>query len=523
MSNLLERIKVLFSMIFMRQRIDFPRSYPPNDSAEPLVDAEPDPSPTNALANVLAADVILPPPEQPVPALPNRAERRARLSEERRKFERERKKFDKFLEPKGPQPTKYERASGSLPKKEIPPGITVSDNGPLIVDVHYSDRKTEVLYEEGEIYGNFNFRDSILEQLDSYFVYLDRMRKNDPDAWELYKQIGAVMVPYASTPDIMRAHEEGYAKDKLVEYKDPIRLSPWFLRTRPAFGCLVYGANPEAERIELDPSLGGLAPSRKKTVWIPKFMYFCKYSDPPPEIQPVKNGDVYVVTVWWDRPQDQKMEKKLKGAGVPNCFGIAVSCEGDIRALRQIETKMVPILSKRYGTSHIPQRFWRMPHAYDDWAKQHNTNVQQLLCGTFESAAHKLETSAFAMARVSVRKGDRYATFSISMDRIPYFFKDRDYALTAAGRRKRIFHMVKPHVRANGEAVTFSFRGEREFTWAGYDVAITIPGRDHPMVEEFNVPSLDSHWKKRKKKYVTEGEIGRRFRSMIRNHTFTFR
>ena len=37
-------------------------------------------------------------------------------------------------------------------------------------------------------------------------------------------------------------------------------------------------------------------------------------------------------------------------------------------------------------------------------------------------------------------------------------------------------------------------RGEREFNWAGYQISITVPGRDHVPLQEFNVGGVDEYW-----------------------------
>jgi hypothetical protein len=38
------------------------------------------------------------------------------------------------------------------------------------------------------------------------------------------------------------------------------------------------------------------------------------------------------------------------------------------------------------------------------------------------------------------------------------------------------------------------FRGVRRFTWAGYKVKITVPGKDHPMLEEVDIGMKDAYW-----------------------------
>jgi hypothetical protein len=42
--------------------------------------------------------------------------------------------------------------------------------------------------------GAHYFKDDILEKLDDYFYFIRRMKTRDPDAYELYRQIGAHIV-----------------------------------------------------------------------------------------------------------------------------------------------------------------------------------------------------------------------------------------------------------------------------------------------------------------------------------------
>ena len=53
-------------------------------------------------------------------------------------------------------------------------------------------------------------------------------------------------------------------------------------------------------------------------------------------------------------------------------------------------------------------------------------------------------------------------------------------------------------------------RGLREFEWAGYHVRVTVPGRDHFMLNAVNLPlRADVPKSKRDKGDVLEGEIGK--------------
>jgi hypothetical protein len=102
---------------------------------------------------------------------------------------------------------------------------------------------------------------------------------------------------------------------------------------------------------------------------------------------------------------------------------------------------------------------------------------------------------------------------------MPYFFKDRDYDLTKLGSRKRIFHLVKEHTRRDGAVVKQHYRGQRQFSWAGYDVKITVPGEDHFRIENMSVGTIDSEaakmQKERKRNLITTEELGRRLRNIM--------
>jgi hypothetical protein len=437
-------------------------------------------------------------PQLPPPTLPY-----VRLSE----LEKERRKFDKFVEPQGPMPkpgaprhhAKKESSPIEIPLDKI---TVVADQELFIRDIHHEDRTgAEVLYRETEGYGEFNFRDTILQQLERYFVYINRMRKHDPDAYGFYTQIGATLLPYMAT----NAHHRGETLTKGDHKKsDTPPLPAWFNAKRPGFGCFAYGIDPETEKYELDFK----DPLKKKNrVWIPKFMYYTKYEQPPPEFQPMAGGDIYSMTVWWDRPHDPKNPRNY---GVPQTFAVFISKDGtDVRALRQLKTKMVSIQKKRKnGSFVIPKRGWHFPsilEAEEGWAPE------EQLVDLFVRSAQKQELAGYSMVRVFATKKNMTAVFGVNVHRMAYFFQDRDITLSETGSRKKVFHMVRAFTRKDGAHVPFHFRGERDFTWAGYQIHITVPGKDHPMMEEVSVGSVDTYWidKKDAKRYTKLPEVGR--------------
>ena len=207
----------------------------------PIEEPETEPEPVKISAPPSPIEEPEPEPE-PVRISANR--------NERRRLERLRRKHDKFVQPKGPLPKPVTRTDKIKPKPRRSTVVVADeDDGKdeeiLCADKHHEDRNGEdVLYKEAEFYGEFNFRDTILQQLERYFVYLARMKKHSPQSYALYRQIGATILPYVRTG----ADERGRDDDGDDEEQKSLPL--WFHNTRPAFGCYAYGADPETEKYE---------------------------------------------------------------------------------------------------------------------------------------------------------------------------------------------------------------------------------------------------------------------------------
>jgi len=446
----------------------------------------------------------------------NRHERRS-VDRELRKLERARIKRDKLVTPKNLELLELtkqhsERKERPTPEPAPKPQPDCKSNEYLIADeLIVGDGQGDVLFKEQEFRGEFHFRDSILDQLDRYWVYLERMKKHDADAYDFYKQIGATLVPYSTTQINQRLYDyehEKMSSKELKEYKAEIELPSWFKQHRPAFGCIAVGTDPLTEQHEMNSPDGG-------AWWSPKFMYFIKYRQPPPELQRKYGGDIYKMTVWWDRPEDKKHMKW----GRPSEFGIFISRDGEhMQVLRMLETKLIPVRSKtghynngEHRRGHlfdIPQRAWRIPDDYEKWARQYGLTAQLHLSHMFCQLVQKYERSNYSMARVTVHKDDLIAVFGIDPRRTAYFFRDRD-VVVHNGARERVLHFVRPHQRHDGSVVKAHFRGAREFEWAGYHVLVTIPGLDHHFLPDIDIGVSDSYWFKKGQKYVGEKEIGR--------------
>jgi hypothetical protein len=432
------------------------------------------------------------------------------------KMERLRRKKDIFVEPQGPHPTPVPRGTGTpKPRQQKAQQEGIIDSGPIVAE-QTSCGDEAVAWSE--IWGEFNFRDTILDQLERYWVYLDRMQKRDKDAYQFYRQVGATIVPLAAIGLYHGLIFDKNEKPDSETWKRPAKVSPWFNQYRPGFGCYAYGIASKIEDQEINPPDWYKKDKKGLWLWIPKFMYFIKYNQPPPELQPMSGGDVYKMVIWWDQPKRNRIAR-MKG-GAPTEYGVFISRNGEqITVLRMIETRQIPIEYRYKKPRHartftIPERAWHMPDEFEQWAKANGTDVQQFLSHLFADATKTFEYSNYSMVRVNVHKDNMTAVFGVNIHRVSYFFQDRDYVLRPNGQRKPIFHIVRSHERItkNGKtvAVKLHFRGDKEFTWAGYNVQITIPGKDHSVLAEFDGGMNDSYWMQPEEidEAVTQEEFG---------------
>ena len=256
--------------------------------------------------------------------------------------------------------------------------------------------------ENPEKWGQYFFRDAILDQLDVYFLYLHRMRKRDRDAYELHRQLGIQIMPQNAVEHFDKWRSEGELDE----------LSAWWKETRPAFGAIAYGidkggtAMDDVRFLDVAPEqwkqLGysknhndedinasrkyGLSREKRlpqhriatvtgsKTVElpdgtvmpsgvvsIPKFLYFYKYKRPPPGVEKVSDGDVYSLTIYWDRVKGQSntFHKRNKG-GFPQEYAVCVERDSKrIRILRTLIDEPLRIRSRRSARSfYIPNKHW---------------------------------------------------------------------------------------------------------------------------------------------------------------------
>ena len=448
----------------------------------------------------------------------------------------------KWVKPKGQRPPKSPAAEGVLrqprtPSKPKPAPTSLAD--------------------DPEQYGQYYFRDAILDQLDVYFIYLKRMKRNDIDAYNMHRKLGIHIMPQSAIRNF----------DKWRRDNEEAELSAWWKVNRPGFGAVSYGIDADSleeeqyQIVDVSPEMmerirktnkakwddgkhygkmvtitGGkefTLPDGKThkpaIIWVPKFLYFTKWSKVPADVQKVVNGDVYSMTIYWDRTtgMSNTYHKRHKG-GAPQNYAICVDRDtGKVRLLKTFICESITIASKKMagGSFKIPHKHWGYPTEYVSGASGRlDMPPEEYLCRVFMEAALMYENASLgSMVRITASKdsGKLNAVFGVDIKRMAYFFKDRDVVLNAKGSTARIFHIVRPHTRKSGASVPMHFRGLKSFNWANYKIDITVPGRDHLHLSSWDVGSVnltpDEFKKEKKKKMLDGGQVADRLKQYMKD------
>lgn len=349
---------------------------------------------------------------------------------------------------------------------ETPPVICLG--APLVITddmkLLYLHRKHKGLVASAE--GRFYFKDDVLDQLDYYFQAIRRFKTAREDFYDLVSQTGINLIPDRAVY-LNKSDDEGV-------FPEVSRVEPWFAKTLPAFGAYCFGTLKKVRDSET-----------KEAIMHSRFTYFTRYAKKgvPITIQPASGGTVYVLGIYFDNtgikgPRKIRREKP----GVVE-LPVLVAPDGTLTALKILESRSLsfPRKNKRRSHAHATRNEWGFPDALVDFAKQHKTTPEKYLCERFSIAANEHGKLNSSMIQVRIKKGDLAAIMNVDMERTPYFFKDRQ-PVFVDGIKKKIFHIVRPHERINGNVSTdvhMHFRGLRKFNWNGYGVAITVPGWDH--------------------------------------------
>jgi hypothetical protein len=299
-----------------------------------------------------------------------------------------------------------------------------------------------------------DFRTEILDKLELYQTYIQRLRKWDPPAYKEYRRLGA-FIP----SDAARA--------------SPRALEPGLLRNLPAFGAIALDIGHPGEP---HPDPDGYVPCR--------FAYFVKLERPGLDVERVALGTTYRCRSYYDDHRDVKLIKigREKGAGFDTLVNVLP--DGTVRALRTLKSDRQVIRHKhganRGTTTIVHHQRWGLPA----WEEHHNRDgaAQRITANFISVLNHWAICARQSMIRITATKGDVVMPFVVDPFAMPEFFRDRDPIITPSGSRRRMFHIVRPHMRQTARgprAIKLHFAGQRTFSWNGYDIGISVPGKHH--------------------------------------------
>jgi hypothetical protein len=317
--------------------------------------------------------------------------------------------------------------------------------------------------------GTFYFKAAILDELKEYFVIIRRLRHVDRDGYNMFAKLGAAILPW-QTLSVRREFP--------AIWHDP--------KTRPGFGAVWF----------FDPD---------DKLFLPvKLAMFQKLDAAPRGVEATPH-QVYCVTLYYDRVKVQAGDKKwlikrLRKAGFGMRYHVSLDRSGDIKLLKELITRHHKIVRKHkrwdrkqtrpHGPAgYLPQQVWDYPDMLVDVWKDFQKDFKSVMgideyVADFFKIVAQFEQGQHTGIRINLHDGDTTAAFAVDFKRSAYFFRDREItALARDGRRKRIFHIVRPHARHLATKATYvrtHFRGLRDFEWNGYRVHITVPGWHHP-------------------------------------------
>lgn len=231
----------------------------------------------------------------------------------------------------------------------------------------------------------------------------------------------------------------------------------------------------------------------------PNFFYAVKLETVPYYVEPTKNV-VYKI-----------------GLSVPLCakttgekgdeknfwvyFYIAIAPNGAVKTLRWVADSTVTIPHKKKPgnasgkKTHFTRKTWQHPNLFPEKeALISEVDRETAHVGIF-CACFNFWNNRDKMWTVQTKKNDLRMNFCVDTRDTKHYFKDREYATTLSGNRKKIIHFVEEHTRLtpNGEVVVREhIRGERKFVWNGYQCNVKAPKFNNVTdMQKFDVGSFE--------------------------------
>ena len=396
-----------------------------------------------------------------------------------------RRVFDLFRRKPAPEPVQ----PPPPPFSAVVPSATTAPFVPFVPFVPELPKPPSNKASRAKRRQTLRLKNAILDHLDDHTKIMGRMQKCFPSEYGIYSQVGAVLVP----------HDDAFlnVRELMVE-----PFSPWFKKVRPGFGAVVTGI-PKDEHKTAD------------ALCHPRLCHFLKIEHPSAiqrqrfgrrrelTMQPIAPGsDLYLFTFYYDEkdwarvfPKKNRRDRKICRF-FEDAFAyeipVEVTKDGHVRALRIVRERQ---LRFRHNEDPIFVREWDYPYskAYLSHFKKapfKGIEPEAFIFHEVGVVIRAFEEATSSIIQVRATKNGITTLVNVDVENTPRFFDDRDDTIID-GVKKRIFHIVRPHDRVGTRGVKLSFRGLRKFVWRGYEIEISVPGRDHFDVKEWDVTSVE--------------------------------
>lgn len=354
------------------------------------------------------------------------------------------------------------------------------EDAPITVPIEKKKRKS--FETSGSEIGTWKTFGDLLEQLDSYFYYLNELKKNDIDSYNIFSKIGGRVLPSE------------------VLMNTTVLPEIWKTKNKPSNGMIFLDSHFEEKDDKISP----------------KLLYFQKI-DKTPYAQ-LHNGQIYNLTMYY---ADRNLKKKIR---YPASFYVNIDDQANVSAVKTLSIKYKTITSKKkHQNFRVPYQAWGFDPMIEEFAKTRTRNgksqdpmeaLQFLFYLTASSS-----TYANDGIRINVVKNGTVGVFNVPMTRTAYFFKDREKVVNENGRTRRIFHVTSSHFRtlSNGKQIPIRlhFKGLRKFTWNGYEITITVDGLHHKSLLDMDLGFVEvTDDEKKSKEYIESKDVGK----MLKKH-----
>lgn len=307
--------------------------------------------------------------------------------------------------------------------------------------------------------------DDILNGIEDYFEVFKQMRRYEPAAYAYFSRVGA--------PIVLDSVGAYWSNMETLNLGDPNLLPSFFgcffTRIKDDYRDEVLNEKPMVFDFELFEK-----PKNYATVAPPGATVFTHYQ-------------YSLKRKVWTPAEERKMPWVKHPWNISWHIGVSPGGETRVLPSRWNSSQLLP---SGHAVHHSA---FKIPPGLADWsasvAKRNghpDWGPHGLARRMFNMVVAFTASAAANGIQVTVRRGNNRARFGVPIANLKNFFADRD---PEGARRSAILHFIAGHDRhmADGRIIEVGehLRGNRAFSWRGYEIEVGVPGIHYPSPEGF--------------------------------------